>query len=854
MSILVAQLELALPSRLLLLVLLPAVIWLALVGRRDRSFAQRMTSAALRSLVVALLCFAWAVPSWRSKSERRFVVFVQDRSASVAADIAQDKEAYAKELAGARGSHRLQMVAFAESPIVGDSNFEENAPSAVAGTNIAAAVALAQALCPNDYVPLIILQTDGLETEGRVTAVATATEIPISTVPLVAFARTEIAVDGIDAPSHVAAQQSFDVVTTFAANRPATVTAKLFRDDSLVAQQRIDLAVGETIWRQTTTLDGRRQAVFKAMIEGADDKFAENNSLSAVVLAREPPQVLLVDDEPAAAAPFAALLGRLGYESRVVRPDELPTVDTELEELGLIVVREVAASSLGAQRQAALDRYVRRGGGLLVVGGDKAFGAANYQLTGLEKMLPIVATDQPLEQQRSLALVLVVDKSLSMKDERRLELAKAAAKRGVDVLTERDQVGVIAFGDESQWVSRLAPLADKREVLARIDALEASGLTNMYPAMARAYLALSQADADSRYAIILTDGVPSPGDFGEIAQRMADADITVSTVSLSQGADQTILKDIARIARGNHHHAADPADLPQILEGETRTAVSQVAASETSALAQRRFPGLDVATAPTLTGFVTTRFKPHAQVLLVAGEGDPLLTWWRYGRGVAMALTADMVVANGETWRSWPGYEAFWRTVMAHALRPGRPEELLLDVEFFSGTSVITLDALATKDDGAAPINGAEATLEVARLDDGAVIESYSMQQVAPGRYRVELSELPADVVVLRARVARDGYPSLSTERGVAYRYADEFRLRAADHAKLKLIAAATGGDFEPKPKGAFLPDGRKVEVLHPLFAYFLIAALIVYLADVAVWRWPAGKVQAKHIVEQKAA
>ena len=69
-----------------------------------------------------------------------------------------------------------------------------------------------------------------------------------------------------------------------------------------------------------------------------------------------------------------------------------------------------------------------------------------------------------------------------------------------------------------------------------------------FPLRGRGYLALEQVVADRRNVIVLTDGVPSPGDFDRLARSMAEANITVSTVTVSPGADQTIMEDIADLA------------------------------------------------------------------------------------------------------------------------------------------------------------------------------------------------------------------------------------------------------------------------------------------------------------------
>ena len=70
-------------------------------------------------------------------------------------------------------------------------------------------------------------------------------------------------------------------------------------------------------------------------------------------------------------------------------------------------------------------------------------------------------------------MVLVIDRSQSMEEDRRLDLAKEAAKQSVRVLEAYDKAGVIAFSDDAQWIAGLAPVADKADLLKRIDTLTA---------------------------------------------------------------------------------------------------------------------------------------------------------------------------------------------------------------------------------------------------------------------------------------------------------------------------------------------------------------------------------------------
>jgi hypothetical protein len=67
--------------------------------------------------------------------------------------------------------------------------------------------------------------------------------------------------------------------------------------------------------------------------------------------------------------------------------------------------------------------------------------------------------------------------------------------------------------------------------------------------------------------------------------------------------------------------------------------------------------------------------------------------------------------------------------------------------------------------------------------------------------------------------------------------YPDELELRPANEALLRSVAAVTGGVYEPEPAAVFAPDGRTVPRLTLLWTQFVLAALLLFVADVALRR-----------------
>jgi hypothetical protein len=436
-----------------------------------------------------------------------------------------------------------------------------------------------------------------------------------------------------------------------------------------------------------------------------------------------------------------------------------------------------------------------------------------------------------------------------MLEERRLELAKEAARRtvGLSVIAPTDQVGVLAFGDQSQWISPLAPCGDKQKLLAAIDTLQAVGATNMAPALERARLALKQSDADRRHAIVLSDGVSTPGDFDRLARDMAAAGITVSTVSVSQGADQTILRDIARTAGGRHYHCDDPREVPRILEEETRS-TAQAAATAVRPMVYRALPGLNLDAAPELAAHVEMNPKPGAELVLLTQGGDPLLALGTHGKGKVAAMAADITGTPAVRWRKWSGYAPFLARLARHVL-PTREPPFRIATEHRFGRLHVTLDSThhaprdadLTRSVKSTIASGDSVELTASFPTDNAAAshtQKLTMHPGAAGRYEATIDATAMGIYQLDVRMDKNGTePEASQRLALAVDYPDELRLGPVDELLLGETAKVSGGSVMSENLKTIRPDGRTVERLRQLAPLLTIIAMLLLTTEVYLRR-----------------
>src|SRR5437868_8805938 len=101
---------------------------------------------------------------------------------------------------------------------------------------------------------------------------------------------------------------------------------------------------------------------------------------------------------------------------------------------------------------------------------------------------------------------------------------------------------------------------------------------------------------------------------------MSDAKITVSTVAVGTTADRDLLADIAKWGNGRTYYLVDPSKVPQIFIDETQLAKGSALREDPFVPTVKKniesFKGIDWTAAPPLLGYVATRPKNAAEVLL----------------------------------------------------------------------------------------------------------------------------------------------------------------------------------------------------------------------------------------------
>jgi uncharacterized membrane protein/uncharacterized protein YegL len=841
---------------LALLVLLPLIWWLGRRSATNLGAHHLAVATALRALTFVLLLLALMQPVWLARTRAVSVVYALDVSRSVAPDFVQSALQWMRSANREHAPATARYVVFGERPVLLDDldQVSKVAVTSDAGagrgavqqgaTNIEMALDEALLAFDPDQIKRLVLLTDGNETNGnlwRELPRLKAAQVRLFAFPAAVRAQRDAWIESIEFPAGLRRDEPVAVLVRVASQGAARAVVRLTNGAVELGRQsvRLDAGVNELVFRTRLRASGAVDIAAEVNAEG--DTLPDNDRLQQTAWVGPRARVLYAEGQADSANYLRDALKRDGVDVKVVSGAELPQGASGLSAYDAVIISDVARTALDDQRMQALESYVRdQGGGLLYAAGETTYGQSGFSGSVLERVLPVEFKAQ--EKRKDLALVVCLDRSYSMKG-RQMELAKAATRSALALLDEQHQFGVIAFDSQPHETVPLQAVRSRRRAEDLIDRIQASGQTNIYPALAIAFRWLQNAEPKSRHVILLSDGDSAPADFERLVKRMVEAHISVSTVAVGHEADRELMSNIARWGKGRAYYAEDPSSVPQLFIEDTQNVSRATLIEEPFRPVVKHkieaLRGIDFAEAPMLRGFASTKAREGAEVFLESASGAPILTRWQYGLGRAVVFASDVKNRWAADWLQWDGYGKLWGQLVRDVMRRDIGEELRFNVRREGGDARVTLDALT-------PAGGWQNRLTpVVRVSRaGRPSETVRLRQTAPGGYaaRVALGGAgaePFDFELLSGGGIGSAVARRSGLRRLYFQFPDEYRTTAPDTEALRVLAEQTGGKLAPKTDEIFAvgdDSGRSRRALWPVLA---AVSLAVYLLDIAVRRAP---------------
>jgi uncharacterized membrane protein len=495
---------------------------------------------------------------------------------------------------------------------------------------------------------------------------------------------------------------------------------------------------------------------------------------------------------------------------------------------------------LGTNQMENLRSYVHDlGGGLVAVGGPTSYGVGGYFRTPLEAALPVDMEIKDEQRRPSLGIVFIIDHSGSMSSTsggvEKLELAKEAAARSIELLFPSDRVGVIAFDDAASWVVPMTDLENPAQVTSAIGSIRTGGGTDILAGLQAMAKVLPGDEAKVKHVILLTDGGADPTGIPELVQRLYEENgITLSTVGVGDDA-APFLEDLAALGAGRYHFTNDASSIPSIFTEETTLATRAYIVEETF------FPTLvnsspiltGINEVPQLHGYVASSAKDLAQVILRSDKEDPVLATWQYGLGRSVAFTSDATGHWARDWLGWEGFPAFWVQAVRYTIGSSINSALEMTVESDGEGAQLTLDA---REPTGEFLNGYQVEVNVVAPDGST--QAVTLNQTAPGRYEAAFHPAEQGVYLIHfSGKARDGQTndSFAETTGWTLSYSPEYQRIESDPDLLLRLATMSGGKVaSADPAEAFSHDLKATRASRPIWPGLLVLAALLLPLDVA--------------------
>ncbi|MEA1893810.1 MAG: vWA domain-containing protein [Euryarchaeota archaeon] len=604
-------------------------------------------------------------------------------------------------------------------------------------------------------------------------------------------------------------EQSFTVIVRQAGDN-ARYTLSVTVDDVRVTDKQVTQTEREETLSIPHIFQRTGSHTIKAEITTeSEDTRQDNNVFYKSVYVVPKPKILLSTVQN---SPLSQTLAEL-YDTTTVSS----VASADPENYLAVVLDDAHVNDLSKDELDKLRMYLQNGGGLVVVGGDRAYDLGGYYNSQFETLLPVRSKESEGEGE-NVGVVIIIDISGSVGTaygaNTALSMEKALAINILRGISINDHIGVIAFNNYAYTVSPLTRGLYKSTIEDKITRLQHGGQTYMDTAQSAASTMLD-GYVGAKNVIIISDGELTGGVDASLnlAKAMADSGITTYAVGVGDTTNEDFMKSLASEGRGIYYNPAESERL-NIIFGEKPEEPDDTTKGDfsISVLNPNHFITENLALAGSINGYNKVTPKTGAQALVTTGAGKPVVTAWRLGMGHVVSLSTDDGAGWSGSLYSGDNAELISRMVNWAVGDPRRNDEIVItgDDVYLGDPAVIGI-----RSDTVPSINLAGKQLELSQIDKD--------------RYQTSIkTESPGFMDV-------SGY-------SIAVNYPAEF-LDVGFSEDLKGTIDMFGGavyeedEIDPLLDNLREQSTRTVQEPEDMRLPFLLAAMIIFVLEVAMRR-----------------
>ncbi len=406
------------------------------------------------------------------------------------------------------------------------------------------------------------------------------------------------------------------------------------------------------------------------------DYFENNNQYMKSVYVTPKPKVLFVTDEPD--SPLATILKEV-YEVHFSRSFN------SLDGMDAVIIDNQAASTISSSEVEALRKYIVKGGGMVVIGGDASFDCPaehTYQNTQFETLLPVTSSPSNWRGGRNIVLMLDVSPSTLQSNKIGGRVLDDILSNAV-VLLESDhlkdaRVDVITFGSKGKDITNgfvdMSKESNRLWLEGEIRKITPSGdSTSLERGILTARnLLKGQNSSEDAEIIIVSDGGIGNKNEGEktFEQAVSCADslhedgIGIHFVHIhSPSTERQVTPGgkyyadlfMNKIGLSKNYNKIEPGHRVNLSFSERSEESEDIEEDYSSGALivydPRHFITREISEIPhDLLGYNEVSPRPEANRLVTTRLGKPVITVWRLGLGRVAAITTDNGYGHGVPW------------------------------------------------------------------------------------------------------------------------------------------------------------------------------------------------------------
>ncbi len=637
-----------------------------------------------RLLLIIIFIGALSSPHIKQGTGGSDVVLILDRSQSMS-DSLEEQERIVQLVAEQREKHdRLAIIVVgAGAQIIqgpqhegagrlNDTHIEAYASDLRSGLEQAAS------LIPDNRSARIFIHSDGQYTNRDPNALAPqlrTRNIPVDVMLIRETAEADAAILDIELPMDLRLGQSFIGSVEFWSDVGEERAYTILRNNKVIAKGNVQLSAQRK--SSINFADRPNQAgvaSYTVRLDETNDRRPGNNKANAALRVEGGEQVLVMSGDGSPGNVHRAL------ESAGLRVTSIAEGHVNIERLSgykVLILDQVPANKLGHDSMAQIKTWVSKlGGGFVMLGGQRSYGAGGYHRSAIEDILPVTMELRDEHRKLSVAMAITLDRSGSMAAPvagglTKMDLANQGAIAAIELLGPMDAVAVHAVDSAPHIIVPMTSVDNADFIINKVRRIGSmGGGIYCYEALVAAGKELLTVQNQSaRHLILFADAADAeqPSKYKTLLEDYQAAGITVSVIGLGTEADSDadFLKDIAKRGGGRVHFTQIPKDIPRLFAQETVLVARSAWINEKTQLTGQANLALLIGNNPIFekawpqtNGYNLCYVKPDAQQYAEC-KGDPeapAISAWHIGNGRSIAVGFALDDPKNTQVLAWEGY------------------------------------------------------------------------------------------------------------------------------------------------------------------------------------------------------